>query len=646
MAGKIIARRCEKNPLLLPDPNSSWESRAVFNASVVEGTKYQGGKRGFDFLYRAESELQDYEGRQMHLSTIGFANSEDGKVFKNRRQLIVPEKPWEKFGCEDPRVTKIDDQYVIFYTALSHYPPNKDSIKVAVALSDDLKTIKEKHLVTPFNAKATVLFPEKINGKYAVIVTADTDDPPAKIAIAYLDKLTQLWDQEFWKEWYEEIDKHQIGIARLNSDHVEVGAVPVKTDDGWILVYSHIQNYTNQGDRVFGIEAVLLDLENPQKIVGRTSTPFLTPDLEFEIKGEVPNVIFPSGALLVEDEIRIYYGAADTTVCMASLKLSSFLSYMKQSLYKDVLKLTRYKKNPILGPLATEPWRSQAVFNTAAIYEDGKVHLLFRAMSADNTSTIGYAASEDGFNFTEERHEPIYVPRTEHELKKSPNAFSGCEDPRLTKMDGRFYMFYTAYDGEHPPHVTLSSIKVSDFLTKNWLWEKPILISDPSIDNKNACLFPEKIDGKYVILHRAAGQEIAIDLLDDLKFKEGTWLEKEGMIGPRNGRWDSAKIGIAGPPLKTEKGWLLIYHGVSQSDKNYRLGYMILDLKDPFKVLYRSYYPILEPVMDYEKNGIINNVVFSCGAIEKDGQLFLYYGGADKVIGVATAPMEQLLEVI
>ncbi|MBU0978438.1 MAG: hypothetical protein ABIJ33_01890 [Patescibacteria group bacterium] len=640
MTSKIIAQRCPENPLLSPDPHSPWEGRAVYNASVVKD------ETGYSFVYRAESILQDYANQQLHLSTIGVAQSLDGQKITHRRQLIIPEKPWEKFGCEDPRVTKIENQYVILYTALSAYPPDAQSIKVAVALSSDLKTIKEKHLVTPFNAKAAVLFPEKIGGQYIVIMTVDTDQPPAKIALARLDNLAQLWDQKFWYRWYHQIEKHQLKITRFNTDQIEVGAAPVKTKNGWVLVYAHIQNYNQPDHKIFGIEAVLLDIKDPQKIVGRTEQPFLTPDLEYEQRGVVPNVIFPSGAIATEDALMVYYGAADTTVCLARLKLNPFLSYMKQTPYRDILKLVRYHKNPVLEPVKTEAWRAQAVFNSAAIFEAGQVHLLYRAMSLDNTSTIGWAASQNGFDFPEESHEPVYVPRIDHELKKSANLFSGCEDPRVTKLGDRFYMFYTAYDGWRPPQVALTSIKVEDFLAKNWIWTEPILISDPEIDNKNACLFPEKINGKYVILHRVAGQEIAIDLLDDLKFKKQTWLEKEGSISPRPGFWDSAKIGIAGPPLKTSKGWLLIYHGVSDRDKNYRLGYVILDLADPFKILYRSPFPMLEPVKEYEKIGIVNNVVFSCGAVEKDGQLFVYYGGADKVIGVATASMDEVVGVI
>jgi beta-1,2-mannobiose phosphorylase / 1,2-beta-oligomannan phosphorylase len=635
---RIIAFRCEQNPILSPDPSLLWQARAVFNASVLKHGKY------LKLLYRAEGQEQEYEGLTRRLSTIGYAEASDACEIKTTRQFIVPSESWDKHGCEDPRVTKIDDQYLIFYTGLSSFPPDASSIKIGLALTQDFKKITAKHLVTPFNAKAMVLFPEKIGGKYLAFLTVHTDQPPANIVYIAFDTLEQIWDQAYWQKWYSHYQDYILPIERLNTDHIEIGAVPVKTDDGWILVYSHIQNYQDPDERIFGIEALLLDLQDPTRIIGRTEEPFLTPQLEYETKGIIPNVIFPSGAIIEKDELWVFYGGADTVVAMAKIRLESLKSYLKQSSYQAIPKFKRYHKNPIIKPTEAEPWRGQAVFNSAAIYAGDRFHLLYRAMSHDNTSTIGYASSQDGFKFDVIAHEPAYIPRMEFEHKTAENGFSGCEDPRLTYLDGKFYMFYTAYNGANPPQVALTSIEEDDFLKNRWIWSEPILISDPTTDNKNACLFPKKIYKKYVILHRALGNDIAIDLVDNLDFKEGSWLEKEGAISPRPGSWDSAKIGIAGPPHETEAGWLLIYHGVSQFDKNYRLGYILLDRDDPFKVLYRSPYPILEPVETWEKDGIVNNVVFSCGSILKDNQIFLYYGGADKVMAVATLPLQDLLQ--
>jgi len=119
------------------------------------------------------------------------------------------------------------------------------------------------------------LFPERVNGKITVIVTVNTDNPPAKIAVAQMDRIEELWNQKFWENWYKEIDKHTVDFKRVSFDHIEVGAPPVKTAHGWLLLYSHIQNYFpgGEGDRIFGIEAVLLDFNNPLKIIGRTRGP-------------------------------------------------------------------------------------------------------------------------------------------------------------------------------------------------------------------------------------------------------------------------------------------------------------------------------------------------------------------------------------
>ncbi len=636
---QVTVTRSLLNPLITPDKTLLWESEAAFNPSVVWEDET------CHMLYRALSVPLNQHGRTFPLSTVGYAVSRNGEAFSQKRQLIVPEHSYERFGCEDPRVTKIDNEYFITYTALSDWPPSARSIKVALALSDDLQTIKEKHLVTPFNAKAMTFFPEKINGKYAALLTVNTDSPPSSVCLALFDRKEDIWSAEYWTEWYANLDQHRVYLQRMNTDHVEVGATPVKTKDGWVLVYSHIQNYFHESERLFGIEAVLLDLEDPQNIIGRTTKPLFQPEAPYELHGMIPNIVFPSGAAVRGEDLLVYYGGADTVCAVASLKLERLLTLLKQAPFTNVWKFHKYLHNPVLTPKQEDVWQAQAVFNAGALHIDGKFYMMFRAMSHDNTSTIGCAVSTDGFHFDQPFHTPVYVPRMEFEMKKHVNGFSGCEDPRLTILDDKVYMFYTAYDGVAPPRVALTHITLENFRKHNWIWSEPVLISDPSHDNKNACLFPEKINGRYVILHRAAGRDIAIDFLDTLEFTETPILEKESAILPRDESWDSAKIGIAGPPMRTEKGWLLIYHGVSRFDKNYRLGYMILDINDPFNVLYRSPLPILEPEFPFEKEGVVPNVVFSCGAVIYDGTVYIQYGGADTVMAIATFPLDKLLDV-
>jgi predicted GH43/DUF377 family glycosyl hydrolase len=323
--------------------------------------------------------------------------------------------------------------------------------------------------------------------------------------------------------------------------------------------------------------------------------------------------------------------------------------------------LKRFEGNPILRPETTHWWESKAVFNPAAIYEGGKVHILYRALGDTDTSVIGYASSTDGFHIDERLDRPVYVPRepfegvsavrqAEVELSdnfKSGGSFAGgCEDPRLTRIDDRIYLTYVAYDGFSSPRIALSSIDVNDFLNKNWKWKKPVLISRPDIVDKNACILPEKINGKYVIFHRIF-PEILIDFVDDLDFDgEGRWLEGQFKIPIMESAssWDSRKVAAGPPPMRTKDGWLFIYHAIDDKDEfRYKIGAMLLDINYPPKVLARTAHPILEPLARYENEGLKTGVVYPCGAVILEDRLFVYYGGADMVVCVATAKMDEFM---
>ncbi len=631
-----ILKRSDKNPVLRPNRNQTWESEAAFNGCPVR----RGDK--IYLLYRGLS-MPHYHltaQTQMMVSDIGIAESRDGVEFNNRRKFIYPEHKWERFGCEDPRVTRLGDKYYVFYTALSTYPFGADGIKVGVAISKDLKKIEEKHLVTPFNAKAMALFPEKIKGKMCAILAADTDRPPSKIAIAYFNKEEDIWSERHWDKWYSNIDKYTINLKRREADHVEVGAPPIKTKYGWLLIYSYIKDYFSSR-RLFTIESVLLDLNDPTKIIARTDYGLLSPEEDYERYGIVPNTIFPSGALLNKNELSVYYGAADTTVALATGKLSMLAKAMFFT-HDTVEELQRADENPILSPIKEHPWESKATFNPAAISFDGKVHIVYRAMSGDNTSVMGYATSLDGVHIDYRHPEPIYVPREQFEQKLIPGGNSGCEDPRLTIIGDMVYMLYTAFDGKHPPRIAITSITLKDFAANNWNWSKPVLISPQEFDNKDACVFPEKINGQYLIYHRF-GNSVDISFTPTLDFDGKSWLEEQIWLSPRRGMWDDLKVGIAAPPIKTKEGWILLYHGVSDEDRNYRVGAVLLDLDDPTKIISRTDKPILSPEMKYEKVGQVNNVVFPCGAVTIKDKLFVYYGAGDSMTGVATIEIEKIL---
>ena len=636
----FVAKRSEQNPILIPNRDHYWEEFASFNMCPIKKGKVIYG------LYRAISAVDKI--REPHqTSIIGVGKSKDGVHFTDRTQFIMPKEEWDQFGCEDPRVTYFEGNFYTFYTALSKYPLGPEGIKVAVALSKDFKKVEERHFVTPFNAKAMTLFPERINGKMTVIFSAHTDSPPAKMVIAQVNKKEELWSQKFWEKWETNIDEYVIDPRRNKYDHVEVGAPPIKTKYGWLLIYSHIQNYfehPDRLDRIFGIEALLLDLKDPRKIIGRTSGPIIVPEEAYEMAGYIPNVIFPSGALLEKDILTIYYGAADTTACTVKVHIEDLLSTMCLE-HREKWGFKRYAGNPIISPKKEHLWEAKATFNPASIYLNGKIHILYRTSSPDNTSSIGYASSKNGFDIIERLADPIYVPREEFEKKKINNANSGCEDPRLTKIGKNIYMCYTAFDGIGPPRVAISSINEKDFINHIWSWERPFLITPAGFDDKDTCLFPEKLPGGYFIMHRV-GNEVCGDYFKTLDFSHESVKKCIRIIGPRINCWDSLKVGISTQPIKTKYGWLLLYHGVSKSHSTYRIGALLLDLKDPAIVLSRSTDPIFEPVEQYEKVGIVNNVVFPCGAVLKGKTLYIYYGGADTVTGVATMDYNILMKAL
>jgi predicted GH43/DUF377 family glycosyl hydrolase len=312
---------------------------------------------------------------------------------------------------------------------------------------------------------------------------------------------------------------------------------------------------------------------------------------------------------------------------------------------QKILKFIRPKENPIIVPSKNEPWQAKATFNPTAFYEKGAVHIVYRAMSEDNTSVFGYARSKDGVHLDYKSPKPIYLPREDFEKKQNPGGNSGCEDPRITKIGKKLYMCYTAFNGKNPPQIALTSIPLKKFLKEEWNWERPVTISAPEFDNKDACIFPEKVEGKYLIFHRM-GNDIDFSLVPGLDFDGSTWLEEHIWMKPRRGFWDSKKVGIAAPPIKTRSGWILFYHGVSEEDGFYRVGAVLLDRQDPTHIISRTNYPLLEPELPYEKEGQVSNVVFPCGNVVIGGQIYLYYGGGDKVVNVATIEIKKLLKLL
>ena len=285
------------------------------------------------------------------------------------------------------------------------------------------------------------------------------------------------------------------------------------------------------------------------------------------------------------------------------------------------MRLQRYPHNPILLPNPLHAWEALNVFNAAVVYHNGLFHMLYRAQGLDYVSHIGYAVSEDGFHWSR-LDRPVLSPREPWEAR-------GVEDPRITHLDGVFYMTYTGYSAQG---TRAAMARSTNLIT----WERMGIIL-PNENNKDHTLFPEKINGRYALLHRRP-PDIWLAYSDDLVH----WTDHRIIMRPRPGTWEHLKIGAGGPPIKTPVGWLIVYHAVDARHV-YRLGAALLDLEDPSLVRHRSPEPILEPEETWEVKGDVPNVVFACANVVVDGTLYVYYGGADRVMAVATCPLDDLL---
>ena len=387
--------------------------------------------------------------------------------------------------------------------------------------------------------------------------------------------------------------------------------------------------------------------KNPSQLIWRTDKPIWTQSEEW--KYQDTTLI---GVTMIDKKIISYWNVGGVGIYGVIHPFSLIKAYFKKD--HVFLKLNKPVENPLISPNSKNSWEAFCTFNAAAVYEAGKVHLVYRAQGYDYISVLGYASSNDGFTIDERLDYPLFQSSIGNTMNgkstKSVNydyvsggGWGGCEDPRITKIDDRFYMTYVAFDGFSPPRIALTSITVDDFLSKRWLWEKPVLISAPGVVNKNCVIFPEKINGKYVIIHRIY-PNVLLDYVDDLNFDGSRFLEGQYQITPRKDKWDSKKIGAGSPPIKTDKGWLFIYQAVGYQDGGkYKIGAMLLDLNRPERVIARSNSPILEPDSWYENHGFKPGVTYPCGAVVIENTLYVYYGAADSYVCVATADIGKFI---
>lgn len=333
------------------------------------------------------------------------------------------------------------------------------------------------------------------------------------------------------------------------------------------------------------------------------------------------------------------------------------------------MKITRHPENPIVVPGLFE-WRKVTVFNPAVIIDNGKFYMIERTAGSLTPckNFLGLLESEDGVHFTHVKDEPILTP------DELGFPYGSVQDPRIVKIDDTFYLNYALRPcamsyyptgagvpersipeypdgwGEDPGHwLTRSSIATSKDLIH---WQYLCDTTELDINDRDNILFPEKINGRYALLRRPEeyigdeyGTEKAamwITYSDDLIH----WDKPKLLAKAENESWEFKKIGGSTPPVRTDKGWLVLYHGVDENTV-YRVGAMLLDLDNPEIIIARTRNFIMEPETYYEKFGYqIPNVVFPTGNVVKDGLLYIYYGVTDTAIALATVPLDELVEYI
>ena len=330
------------------------------------------------------------------------------------------------------------------------------------------------------------------------------------------------------------------------------------------------------------------------------------------------------------------------------------------------------KKEGILLKKTAFGFEDEGVLNPAVILEENTVHIFYRAVRKGNYSTIGYCRLEGPLTVKERYDTPVLIPNSDYEVK-------GIEDPRIVKIDDLYYLTYTAYDGVNAMGALATSIdlkhferhglivpqfsygefkhlaeckgplneKYSRYAHDNTLvkLDKKILVWD-----KNVVFFPRRINGKLYFLHRIK-PDIQITAINDLQELTKEFWENylmhfdENIVLVPQHKHEVSYIGAGCPPIETEHGWLLIYHGVHDTMEGYMYSACaaLLDLENPHKELARLPYALFKPELEWELKGEVNNVCFPTGTALFDDTLYIYYGAADERIACASVSLKELV---
>lgn len=712
-------------PVVTPSPEIAWASGAAFNpgAALDDDGTLRLLVRGVAAGHRRVATARDdpYEpdfGYEGYVSSLGIATRmADGSFALDDEPLIAPVSGGpDALGCEDARVTRLGDRYYITYTALSEPAATATAgAGIGLATTSDWRTI-ERHgrIGPPVRDKDAAVFPGLVRGRVAMLHRIAPD-----IQVALFEDEEELMapSDAFWERHLRLLDESVVmrPVEPWEAKKIGAGPPPIWTPDGWLLIY-------HGADRrhVYSAGVALLDLDDPTRVMARSRYPVLTPELPFERRGDVPYVVFPEGAVVEDDTLHVYYGAADSVVGHAQAPMVDVLALLHEEqhqwrfprVYLDfgghlehprtlaaegVVPVERlHEGRPVLEPIADHAWESRVVFNPAAVLVDDRAELtalmerweltdaerdvlrraggacvmLYRAQGTDfardtphgtyQASSLGLAVFTPDLALVRRWPLPVLAPEESfHDL--------GLEDARCAKVGDMYFLHYTGYsssgriDESSGGRIQLCLATTRDFL--GWELHGPLEVdAAPSQENavnqhddKNGALFPEPVDGKWLLWHRpmSGAHPMAMHLAEADR-PEGPWRSRGCVMASHRFREQAHSwVGAAGPPIALGGGlFLALYHQGHLSfdgKRLYNLSAMLVQPTAERPVLARVE-PVLLPEGHLEQVGDpvlgVDNVVFSCANYLMGDRLVVPYAGGDSRIFGAVFSLRALVSCL
>ena len=657
-------------PILTPSPDIAWASGAIFNPGAIlddTGTLRllaRGVPKGYTpVALDLNDPTEPAFGYDHYISHLGLATRQpDGTFVLDAEPFISPSTEVDRFGVEDARITKLGDRYWMTYTVLSE-PAHLADAGVGLGLASTTDwTSAEVHgrIGPPVRDKDAALFPRLVGGRIALFHRIVPD-----MQVAYFADEEQLMSPgaAYWEDHLRHLDDFVVMRPEQawEGKKVGIGPPPIETPEGWLIVY-----HAADLDHVYRAGLALLDLDDPRKVIARTTHPVMEPMHAYEIAGDVPNVVFPQGAIVEDGMLRLYYGAGDTAIGEASASMADVMALLDEERRGPHASPPRvdmqnhverprvlaeaspvpvqrlHGGQPILEPIAAHDWESRVVLNPAAVLVDdgaeledlmetwdlsaserdvlrvagGACVMLYRAQGsaferstptgeAHFASSLGLAVFTPTLTLVRRWEEPMLTPDAAfHDL--------GVEDARCTKVGDTYYLHYTGYttSGVEDPDLH-GRVQLCLATTKNfvdWTLHGPVEGDVNRYNDKNGALFPEPAGGSWWMWHRPMEGEHPMSMhLAQAPSPDGPWRSRGCvMTSYRFEEQASSWVGAAGPPIALGDGrFLAIYHQGHRSfdgRRLYNLSALLIEPAAATPVLARLE-PLLLPESELERSG-------------------------------------------